>query len=326
MTSLFFTNINILERFKRIMNTTTDMERKVMRQGPATLVVSLPSKWVKQYNVKKGRTVQVEEQGNTLQIYLTPHHEQKTIALNLSNTQPMTHRIVGALYKAGYDEMRLTYESSDEAKAILETVQVMQGHEVMKHEKNKIFIKRIMQEDNESFETIFRKCFHVLNDMAKDTLIALKENNKELMQQVILKDKLMAIFADYARRILLLGNKRENVAESYHIAVQIEKIADRLKYLCRHYNEEKEKPSNNIIQFCTKITAFLQSFEKLFYNFSIEKATEFGKERKKIQNFQKKIIKEISKKDIQAYHHCGDILSSTFDLNGPILEMHLKKN
>jgi phosphate uptake regulator len=162
--------------------------------------------------------------------------------------------------------------------------------------------------------------------MAKDTLIALKENNKELMQQVILKDKLMAIFADYARRILLLGNKRENVAESYHIAVQIEKIADRLKYLCRHYNEEKEKPSNNIIQFCTKITAFLQSFEKLFYNFSIEKATEFGKERKKIQNFQKKIIKEISKKDIQAYHHCGDILSSTFDLNGPILEMHLKKN
>ena len=131
-----------MEKFKKTENSTTYMERKVMRQGPATLVVSLPSKWVKQFKVKKGRTVQVEEQGNSLQIYLTPHHEQKTITLNVSKTQPMTHRIVGALYKAGYDEMRLTYESSDEAKAILETVQIMQGHEVMKHEKNKIFITK----------------------------------------------------------------------------------------------------------------------------------------------------------------------------------------
>ena len=30
------------------------MQRKVIQQGPSTLMVSLPSKWVKENNIKKG--------------------------------------------------------------------------------------------------------------------------------------------------------------------------------------------------------------------------------------------------------------------------------
>ena len=35
------------------------MQRKVNQIGPSTLMVSLPSKWVKRYNVKKGDSLEL---------------------------------------------------------------------------------------------------------------------------------------------------------------------------------------------------------------------------------------------------------------------------
>src|SRR3989338_10336077 len=179
------------------------MERRVMKQGPSTLVVSLPSTWAKKHKIKKGDIIHLEEKGKSISLSLKPRNSEKKIVLNVSNTLPMTHRITGALYKAGFDEMILTYARGEEAEAILEAVQVMMGHEVIKHEKNTITIKRLVNADGESFPTLYRKCFHVLEDMAQETLQAFEKSNLELMKAVVIKDRTMAIFADYCRRILL---------------------------------------------------------------------------------------------------------------------------
>ena len=109
------------------------MQRKVMKQGPSTLVVSLPTQWVKKNKIQKGNSVHLEEKGKTLILSLLPQAQEKIISLNLSQTVPMTHRVVGALYKAGFDEMTLTYSTSEEGEAILTAAQTMTGHEVISH-------------------------------------------------------------------------------------------------------------------------------------------------------------------------------------------------
>ncbi len=42
------------------------MKRKVSLHGPSTLTVSLPSKWVKKYCIKKGDELDIEEKNSTL--------------------------------------------------------------------------------------------------------------------------------------------------------------------------------------------------------------------------------------------------------------------
>ncbi len=237
----------------------------------------------------------------------------------------MTHRIVGALYKAGYDEMILTYGTSHEAKAILEGAQSMQGHQVMKHEKNTITIQRIMNMDTETFDALYRKCFQMVQEMAQETKKALEKNDKEKMEEVILKDNLMAVFADYSRRMLLLGYAQEHIAEQYHIVVQLEKIADRFKYLCRWYLEYKEKPSKDMEELLGEICTFTAHFEALYYNFSLAKAAEFGKERRRIEQKEEEIMAKIQKKEIKPFSYCMSIRSMLFDLNGPLLEMKTKE-
>ena len=88
------------------------MERKVMKQGPSTLVVSLPSKWTKKYNVKKGSSIFLKEHGSTISISKHAEKGETKITVDASGTLPMTHRITGALYKAGYDEINMKYSTS----------------------------------------------------------------------------------------------------------------------------------------------------------------------------------------------------------------------
>ena len=296
-----------------------------MKQGPSTLVVSLPSKWTKKYNVKKGSSLFLKEQGSTISISKHAEKGETKITVDASGTLPMTHRITGALYKAGYDEINMKYSTSQEAKAILEAVQSMQGHQVMKHEKNIITIQRIMNMDTETFDVLYRKCFQMVQEMAQETKRALEKNDTEKMEEVILKDTLMAVFADYTRRMLLLGYAEAHIAEQYHIAVQLEKIADRFKYICRWYLHTKEKPSKEIQELIEELCAFAAHFETLYYDFSMHKIVEFGKERRRIEKREEEISARIQKREMKALFYCMSIRSLLFDLNGPLLEMKTKE-
>lgn len=300
-----------------------------MKQGPSTLVVSIPSALVKRFKVKKGDSVFLKDQEKGFAVSFHPQNDEKKIAVDLSGTLPMTHRIVGALYKAGYDEMTLKYSTAEEAKAILETIPRLQGHEVFQHQKNAIVVKGIVKMDQESFDILYRKCFHVVKDMAEDTVIALKKNDKELMQQVILKDDMMAVFVDYTRRMLLKGIVSEQSTELYYIATQLEKIADRLKYVCRYYaspsssSHVKQKPTQAIVVFLEEVTKYFQLFETLFYSFSLEKVAHFGKERKRLLKRQEELFPSVPRQEMRAFTELTAMLSLIFDLNGSLLEMKL---
>ena len=155
-----------------------------MKQGPSTLVVSLPRSYTKRFNITKGTLVHVEENGCVLTVSVEKQHTNRAISLDLSYTLPVTHRIVGALYMAGFDEMILSYSAAAEAETIIETVSHLTGHEVIEHRDKKIMIRRIAQTDNGSFEMLYRKCFPIASDMARDTVHALtslaeKQGKKE---------------------------------------------------------------------------------------------------------------------------------------------------
>ena len=61
-----------------------------MKQGPSTLVVSLPSKWTKKYNVKKGSSLFLKEQGSTISISKHAEKGETKITVDASGTLPMT--------------------------------------------------------------------------------------------------------------------------------------------------------------------------------------------------------------------------------------------
>ena len=68
--------------------------------GPSSLVVSLPSKWVKQIGVKAGDEIHVEELTNGLHLSVNGSKKTKDATVDVSNSGVMIHRILCSLYKA----------------------------------------------------------------------------------------------------------------------------------------------------------------------------------------------------------------------------------
>ena len=90
------------------------MKRKVVQHGASTLIISLPNKWAKTNNVKKGTELEVEERGSELVIGADTEAESEKFDINITGRYKIAHRAISALYKAGYDQLNITFSTPEE--------------------------------------------------------------------------------------------------------------------------------------------------------------------------------------------------------------------
>ena len=85
------------------------MKRRVIKHGPS-FIVSLPSKWVQQCNVKKGDELEVEEKGKTLIVSTTVVRSDLSITKDVSGLIPrLVDRFLARAYQKGYDRIDLIH-------------------------------------------------------------------------------------------------------------------------------------------------------------------------------------------------------------------------
>ena len=74
------------------------MKRKIIKLGPATLVISLPSKWIKQTHVKPGDEIELEEIDNNLVIKAEESKKINKIFLDFTEKDLLMKRIFASKY------------------------------------------------------------------------------------------------------------------------------------------------------------------------------------------------------------------------------------
>ena len=97
------------------------MKRKVSQIGPATLMVSLPSKWAKKFGVKKGNEIDVEEDSNRLILTIGKASHTKKIDLDVRQFPSLTRRYIMEAYRSGFDDVNVTFQTIEDLKLIKET-------------------------------------------------------------------------------------------------------------------------------------------------------------------------------------------------------------
>ena len=86
------------------------MKRKIIKQGISTLTISLPSKWVKQFNLEGGDEVEVIESDQNLIISTSQRIKAKSITLDITGLpDKIVWRYFTALYMSGYDEILIRF-------------------------------------------------------------------------------------------------------------------------------------------------------------------------------------------------------------------------
>lgn len=154
------------------------MKRKLVKQGAATLMVSLPSKWAKKFRLGKGDEIDIEETDSNLIISKEAVKEKKQANIDLTNyTESSIRTAVVNAYRAGYDSIEISFKDEKQYKILLNTLKnYIIGFEITKKEKDFCIIENITEPSEEQFEVLFRKILYNISLLINNTEKRLKEN------------------------------------------------------------------------------------------------------------------------------------------------------
>ncbi len=301
------------------------MRRKLIKHGMSSLLVSLPSRWVKENNLQKGEEIEVEEGQGRVVISAEKHYKVAFKETDVSGAGLMIKKMVGACYKAGYDEVLIRFSNFSELSAIQTVVrEQFNGFELISQSKDSVRIKNLSQIRFEEFDNGLRRFFLIMLQIQEDSAKAIKAGDYEWLRQTCLLKKDADKFADYCRRAINMGynTRYSRNAPLYTIIEQLEKVVDRYKEMGYLVFERKMKLSDELCGFYFALCDFAREFYEMFYNFHSREIVEFGKRKENLQNRIEGILKMCKKDEIIVAVKLERVLNIIFDLNGPLMAVY----
>ena len=151
------------------------MKRKVIKQGPSTLMVSLPSKWVKEHNIEQGNEVELEEISEGLLIKTDSKSKLNTITVNVSGPPKLIRRYIGNIYRKGYDEITLEFDDPSSIKHIEKYSQDFLGLQITEQGKKYCVLHSVASLKIEEYDSMVNRIFLLILEMGSDVIDALKK-------------------------------------------------------------------------------------------------------------------------------------------------------
>ncbi|MEI7719531.1 MAG: AbrB/MazE/SpoVT family DNA-binding domain-containing protein, partial [archaeon] len=134
------------------------MKRKLVKQGAATMMISLPSKWIRENKLDKGDEIDLTEEGNKL-IISKSSLQRKEIELTI--TIPIITAVqvmITNAYRADYNRVKVKYKDKKVYPLIKDLIdEQLLGYEVIEKGDGYCIIENIATLSETQFENIFSK-------------------------------------------------------------------------------------------------------------------------------------------------------------------------
>ena len=285
------------------------MKRKVSQIGPATLMVSLPSKWVKRFGVKKGDELELAEKGAALVVSTEKAAVRERAKLDFKKTDAkLAERYIYAAYAMGYEEIEIlhgpeivefkTGKKYKTTEFIQDHVNLLVGVEIIDQRENYTLIKDLGKTSEEEIETVLRRIFILLTSMGHDCLEALKANDRAVLEGMRSRHDNLSKFALFYQRILNKRGAKEprHTPIYFYLTAKLGEISDVYFFVAQEALASKKKYGKEALRIFEMVNNSLDAFYKAFYTFKPEQTVDIMQGRAKIwsamNNYRKKGVKE----------------------------------
>ncbi|MBI2144084.1 phosphate uptake regulator PhoU [Candidatus Woesearchaeota archaeon] len=306
------------------------MKRKVIQIAGSTQLISLPRKWAQAHNVQKGAELDVQEDGDKVVIHVNNAPTVEKAEINISDLADMTPRAIRSLYKRGVDELKVTFNEPAMAAVVQEAIsKEAVGFEVLEQGQNYCIVKYVSGVIEE-FDSLLRRIFLLLVNMAEDAVSAFKEGNYAHLKNVAFLEEANNRFTVICRRALNKKNSAFNfnkLGPIYYIVEELEHIADQFKYICHHFanlNSANVKLNKEVVDLFASSSRMVRSYYEIFYKFDARKVVALKNDRNKIIDRAHDLFKKkLTYADYWLIHHSIDVTNRVFCLVGPYLVLAL---
>lgn len=303
------------------------MKRKLIQMAGKTMVVSLPSSWVKKYGLKKGEEIDLEEQGQRVVISTGKEYDIEKVRIDLKGaTERAIRWTLSALHKSGFDEIVIDHDKKETVKIIEELIKdLYTGFTIMEQTKERCILKSISKDKESELDPTLRRAFLVTMSMGEETLEAIKKRKFGDLKELAMKERMNNQLTNFCERILNKRGYKDHKKTNfmYVIAWNLEKICDNYNYICNLLKDAKKvKIGNDIIKLYESANNLFKEYYGLFYKFDINRLSELGAKKKEIEKETRKIMKGKTEIEVELIHHLLTIVSQTADFSASTIALN----
>ena len=339
--------------------------RKLQFTGKSSYIVSLPKQWVLDLGLKQGDQIRIVRKGSsTLELY-PPKFESRiqkkedaTIEINTEEEASSIVRKLISLYFLGFKTIHVKPKngrlSPNQRKTVKEAVKrMLMGSEIISDSSGGITVQVLVNLLELSVDGAFKRMIHLAKSMSSDAILAVKENNLELAQEVINTDDEVDRFGFYIIRQLKIAIQNEHMLKEmgfrnarnclgYRLVVKnIERVGDHAAFIAKDLLEFKKSVKKEVFEklqdmneFCLSVLddSCLALFKEDYAQAekTIEKTNEIDKYEKKVRDASKSLkdeeeiyrIRRMTENIRRVSEYASDIAEIVLNMN---IEKTLKK-
>lgn len=316
------------------------IKRRIIKQGHDTLTLTLPKSWCSKHQVKAGEELEVEEEGEILNILPNKNLLLPEIVVDVRGLTPVTiWRHVASAYRAGYDQFRILFDNIKEKERysafsyntlnflypmgekshepLLGPIEVIQaminrciGVEIIDQKENWCIVRELGETTYKEFDNALRRIFLLLLSLSEETMNYVKNGGeKEILKSIHIIDTNIDRFTDFCLRVLNKKGYREfrKTTTMYSAIFLLEMIGDEYKKIAIHLMMGTKKASKNLISLFEIQYRQLRRFYNLFYNFNKDKCIEVYEEDTRGKMFDTSIYENLNSEEKEILHHLKKI-------------------
>lgn len=338
--------------------------RKIQFTGKSSYIVSLPKQWIMDLGLKKGDQIRmIRKDSSTLEIYpprfetRSQKKEDATIEINDEETVSIVRKLI-SLYFLGYKTINIKPKtgrlSPNQRNTVKEAVKrMLMGSEIISDSSGGITVQVLVNLLELSVDGAFKRMIHLAKSMSKDAILAMRENNLELAQEVINTDDEVDRFGFYIIRQLKIAIQNEHMLKEmgfrnardclgYRLVVKnIERTGDHAAFIAKDILEFKKPVKENIVEKIEEMNEFALSvlddsclalFKEDYVQAekTIEKTNEIVKYEKRVRDASKSLkddeeiyrIRRMTENIRRISEYASDIAEIVLNMN---IEKSLKK-
>jgi len=256
--------------------------RKIQFTGKSSYIVSLPKQWIMDLGLKQGDQIRmIRKDSSTLELYpprfelRSQKKEDATIEIDDEETSSIVRKLI-SLYFLGYKTINIKPKTGrltpNQRNAVKEAVKrMLMGSEIISDSSGGITIQVLVNLLELSVDGAFKRMIHLAKAMSSDAILAMKENNFDIAQEVINTDDEVDRFGFYIIRQLKIAIQNEHMLKEmgfrnardclgYRLVVKnIERTGDHASFIAKDILEFKKPIKKEIVEKIQEMNEFAKA-------------------------------------------------------------------
>ena len=336
--------------------------RKIQFTGKSSYIVTLPKDWITDLGLKRGDQIKITRKGiAALEVYPPKYEPGKStrkddavLEIDGGEEPPSIVRKLISLYFLGFRSITIKPRgdrlSPGQRSVVKESVKrMLMGSEITSDSSSGVTVQVLVNLLELSVDGAFKRMVHLAKSMCNDAMLAARENNADLAQEVISTDDEVDRFGFYIIRQLKIAIQNEHILKEigfsnarnclgYRLIVKnIERTGDHATLIAQGILEFGRSISGEFIdklqemnRFCLSVLddACLALFKEDY-----AQAEETIRRCSEISSYEKELLDAVKrlKDEEEAYHirrmseNVKRIAEYASDISEIVLNMNIEK-